>query len=395
MAEYIHAHFEHQDDSWDPGTNPDGYIGMCVAENRLVWDLIEPKLTAPRSVPQSATEYDIMIGSDNLRQRLADFLGRNLFGRPVLPEQVAVLGGAGSVLELLFYAIADAGDGVLVPTPSYTGFWADLETRNELTIIPVHTSSSDGFQLRTEHLEATYEAADRAVKALLFTSPSNPLGRIYRRQDIEGVLDWAEGKGIHVIFDELFALSAYGESPFVSAASLRPSLGERLHIVWAVSKDLAASGLRCGVLVSENQPVMEAVDSLAYWASVSGDTQYLIGEMVSDTAWLDEFMAENQRRLGDAYSKVTAALEEAAIPYLPAEAGFFLLLDLRTYLDEVTWEAEDALWRRFLEEARVNVTPGSACHNGEPGFMRLVFAGVPPEAAVVGIARMARVLSAG
>ncbi|MDH3731595.1 MAG: aminotransferase class I/II-fold pyridoxal phosphate-dependent enzyme [Acidimicrobiia bacterium] len=395
MAEYIHAHFEHQDDSWDPEDNPDGYIGLCVAENKLVWDLIGPRLTASRAVPQSAVEYDAMIGSAAFRQQLADFLGRSLFKREVAPEHVAALGGAGSVLELLFYAIADAGDGVLVPTPSYTGFWSDLETRNELKIIPVHTSSGDQFQLRAEHLESAYGSADRPVTALLFTSPSNPLGRIYTADQIEEVLGWAEDKGIHVVFDELFALSTYGDSSFVSAAALRPALGERLHVVWAASKDLAASGLRCGVLVSENDAVIEAVDGLAYWAAVSGDTQYLIGDMISDTRWIDEFMVENRKRLGDAYAKVTAALDEASIPFLPAEAGFFVLLDLRPFLDEVTWDAEDALWRRFLVESKVNVTPGSACHNGEPGFMRLVFAGVPPEAAVAGIVRMARVLSAG
>ncbi len=395
MAEYILTHFEHLEDEWDAETNPDGYIGLCVAENKLVWDLIEPKLTAPRAVPKSAVEYDAMIGSETFRRQLAEFLGRRLFGREVLPEHLAALGGAGSVLELLFYAIADAGDGVLVPTPSYTGFWADLETRNELTIIPVHTSSSDQFQLRPEHLEAAYESADRPVKALLFTSPSNPLGRVYARDEIEEVLEWAEVKCIHVVFDELFALSTYGESSFVSAAALRPSLGDRLHLVWAVSKDLAASGLRCGVLFSENEEVIEAVDGLAYWASISGDTQYVIGQMVSDPAWTDRFFEENQRRLGDAYARVTAALDEASIPYLPAEAGFFFLLDFRSFLDEVTWEAEDALWRRFLAEANVNITPGSACHNGEPGFMRLCFPCVPPEAAVAAVARLARVLSAG
>lgn len=395
VAEYIQVHTSHVDDLWDADTNPDGYIGLCVAENKLVWDLIEPRLTGPRAVPRSAVEYDAMIGSALFRQQLAAFLGRSLFGREVLPEHIAAVGGAGSVLELLFYAIADVGDGVLVPTPSYTGFWSDLEARNELTIIPVHTSSEDQFRLRPELLEAAYESADRPVKALLFTSPNNPLGRVYAADEIEEVVLWAEGKGIHVVFDELFALSTYGESSFVSVGALRQVLGERLHVVWAASKDLAASGLRCGVLVSENDAVIAAVDGLAYWAAISGDTQFLIGDMVSDAAWIDDFTSENQRRLGDAYSKVTAALDEASIPYLAAEAGFFFLLDIRSFLDEVTWEAEDALWRRFLAEANVNITPGAACHNGEPGFMRLCFPGVPPEAAVAAVARLARVLSTG
>lgn len=392
MSPYIRAHFEHVEDAWDATANPDGYIGMCVAENKLVWDLLAPRLTAARHVPRTAVEYDVMIGSGRFRSQLADFLGRTLYRREVPAEQVAVLNGAGSVLELLFYAIADPGDGVLVPTPSYTGFWADLETRDQLTVVPVHTSSTDGFRLSTDQLEAAFTTAPCPVKALLFTSPSNPLGWVYSEAELEEVWAWAEAKGIHVVFDELFALSTFGPTPFVSAASLRSSLGRRTHMVWAASKDLAASGLRCGVLVTENEDVMAAVDGLAYWASVSGDTQHIIGEMVSDADWLDGFIAENRRRLGDAYRRVTAALDAAGIRYLAAEAGFFFLIDVRPFLGEVTWEAEDALWRRFLDEANVNLSPGSACRIGEPGFMRVVFPCVAPEAAAIGVSRLARVL---
>ncbi len=391
MEEYLVAHFERVDDLWSPA-NPDGYIPMAIAENKLVWDLLEPRLTAPRAVPQSALEYDDMIGSRRLRSQVAAFVGERIVGRMVAPEQVAVLGGSGSVLELLFYAIADPGESVLVPTPSYTGFWADLETRNELHIVPVHATSGDGFALSIDHFEAAYAAAPTPVRALLYTSPSNPLGRVYSAGELEEVLGWAESKGIHLVLDELFALSVFGETSFVSGTSLRPVLGEQVHLVWAVSKDLAASGLRCGVLVTENQAVMQAVDGLAYWACVSGDTQHLVGELLSDREWMDGFLAENRRRLGAAYRAATETLADAGIPFLPADAGFFFLIDVRPFLPEVTWEAEEELWRRILEEANVNLTPGAACRNGEPGFMRLVFAAAPPAAVREAVGRLRGVL---
>ena len=67
----------------------------------------------------------------------------------------------------------------------------------------------------------------------------------------------------------------------------------------------------------------------------------------------------------------TAALESEAIPYFPAAAGFFVVLDLRAFLAEPTWEAEHAIWRRLLDEGNVNLTPGKACRNAEPGLLRL------------------------
>jgi len=366
---------------------------MCIAENMLVWDLLGPKLAAGRDVPARVVAYDAMVGSASFREALAAFLERHIIGRPVDPDHIITLAGAGTVLEMLFYAIADPGEGVLIPTPSYSGFWPDIETRDQLQVIPVHTSSAADFHLTVELLDAAVAAASVPVRALLFTSPNNPLGRVYTRDELEEILAWADDRGIHLVLDELFALSVFGEASLVSGASLRPSLGPRTHLVWAFSKDFAASGLRCALLLSENEGVRRAVDGLAYWAAVSGDTQFVLEQMISDETWVDSFTAESQERLGRAYQEVTGALESASIPYLPAEAGFFLLCDLRPFMEEITWEAEAELWEWLLNSANVNLTPGADCHIGEPGFMRLVFASERTEAVVAGIERMGAALA--
>ncbi len=392
MADYIHEHFDRVDDRWHPVTNPEGYVSMCVAENKLTWDLLEPKMAACREVPQSVVGYDTMIGSEAFREELAGFMGRTFLGREISAGRLAVLSGAGSVLEVLFYVLCNPGDGVLVPTPSYAGFWADLETRDGLRIVPVHTTSDDGFRLTPEHLDEAVAAAEVPVTALLFTTPDNPLGRVYRADEIEEILSWAERRRVQVVFDEIYALSVFGERPFVSVAAQRPALGDNAHVVWAFSKDFAMSGLRCGVLFTENQKVLEAVDHLAYWACCSGDTQEMLRQMIADDEWVDGYLAENRRRLADAYRRVTAALDRIGVPYVPSSAGFFVLCDVRPFMRDVTWESEDHLWRALLNSANVNLTPGSACRIGEPGFMRLCFTSEPTEAVLAGIERMGRIL---
>ncbi len=387
VPEYLVEHFLH---SANPG--PHGYTPLCVAENRLVWDLLEPRMTAARSVPHEALCYDEMIGSYRFREQLAAFMARSFLGRVFDPAQIAVLAGAGSVLEILFYVLGDPGDGVLVPTPSYAGFWLDLETRDELSIVPVHCRSSDGFRLTPQLLDKAVATANCPVRALLFTSPNNPLGRVYSRNEVFEVLEWAERSKIHVIFDEIYALSVFGDRTFTSCAELRAQLGDWVHIVWAFSKDFGASGLRCGVLISENRQLMEAVDSLAYWACCSGDTQFLLGESISDESWVDDYVATMRSRLADAHRQVCTALNTAGLPHLEGDAGFFLLCDVRIFMDELTWEEEHRIWRMLLDEAGANLTPGAACHNAEPGFLRLCFASVPPVEAVAAIQRMGAVL---
>ncbi len=368
VPEYLIRQFEGSKDPYHATDNPKGYIGLCVAENKLVADLVAQRLNQIPMVPASVLGYDAMTGSVRFREQLGRFMGRTFLGRDFPPHQISVLAGAGSVLEILFHVLADPGDGVLVPTPSYAGFWMDLELRDELKIVPVHCSSADGFRLTPEMLDRAISEAGHPVKALLFTSPNNPLGTVYSAAEVEEILAWAESRRLHVVFDEIYALSVFGERVFTSCASLRKSLGEHVHIVWAFSKDFGASGLRCGVLVSENRAVNAAVDAFAYWACCSGHTQYLLGEMISDEAWVDGYITTMRDGLCYANRRLTELLDDGGVPYVPAEAGVFTVLDLRSYLTEQTWEAEHALWLRILDEAKVNLTPGAACHIGEPGF---------------------------
>jgi aspartate/methionine/tyrosine aminotransferase len=392
LPEYLERHYQGLSDPCDLADNPDGYIGLCEAENRLVAEMVADRLSRVPRVPGSALCYDTMTGSSRFREQLAHFMGRTFLGHEFDPQQISVLAGAGSVLEILFYAIGDPGDGVLVPTPSYAGFWLDLELRNGLTIVPVHRSSDDDFRLTPELLDRTLASAERPIKALLFTSPDNPLGTVASPEEIEQVLAWADNHDLHVVFDEIYALSVFGQRSFTSCAELRHPLGERVHIVWAFSKDFGASGLRCGVLISENRAVNAAVDALAYWACCSGHTQYLLGDLISDEAWLDLFIGSMRESLCGAYDRVTAMLDDGGILYVPAEAGVFVLLDLRPFLTAPTWEAEHDLWLAMLEQARVNLTPGAACRVGEPGFFRLCYAAQPIETVEVAVDRIVGLL---
>ena len=388
MPEYFQQHSARNEAPYDAATRPDGYICLAIAENELMVGSLLEKLSQVSPPPSSVLGYGPMIGAVEFRERLADFLERFVLGRRFAPEQLAVLAGAGSVLEILFHNLCDPGEGVLVPTPSYAGFWADLETRDELQIVPVHAAYESGFEVTAELLDGALDSAGVPVSALLFTTPNNPLGRVYTPEEVSAVMEWAETRGVHLILDEIYALSVFGERAFASGASLRDRLGDYVHLVWAFSKDFGASGLRCGVLATENEDLLAAMDSLSYWACVSGHTQHLLGEVVADGDWVEGYVKEMQAGLRNSYRRVAGALDEEQIPYLPSEAGFFLLCDLRSFLAEPTWQAERALWIHILEEAGVNLTPGSACQNSEPGFFRLCFASVPPEVAELGVRRI-------
>ena len=115
MPEYLIRQFEGSKDPYDEEANPDGYIGLCVAENKLVSEMVADRLNEIPMVPSSVLGYDAMTGSMRFREQLGRFMGRTFLGREFPPHQISVLAGAGSVLEILFHALADTGDGVLDP----------------------------------------------------------------------------------------------------------------------------------------------------------------------------------------------------------------------------------------------------------------------------------------
>ncbi|MEX1043870.1 MAG: aminotransferase class I/II-fold pyridoxal phosphate-dependent enzyme, partial [Acidimicrobiia bacterium] len=121
LSEYMVTSRDHIDRRWSPD-RPDGFIDMSTAENKLVWDLLEPEISRARAVPASAVGYGDTSGRPDFRSAIARLAGRTFLGRTLDPDSISTLAGAGAVLEAVFYALCDPGDGVLVPTPGYAGF---------------------------------------------------------------------------------------------------------------------------------------------------------------------------------------------------------------------------------------------------------------------------------
>jgi aspartate/methionine/tyrosine aminotransferase len=388
LPEYYRVHAERQ------GT--EGYTGLCVAEDHQVRDLVLERLSQVPPAPPEVLGYDAFGGRAGLKAAVAGLVGREVFGRNVDPDHVKVLSGAGAVLEALAFALGDPGDVVLVPTPSYAGFWPDLEGRAGLRIHPVHTRAEDGFALTTDLLDAAVGDAPGRVRAVLLTNPDNPRGEVVPPSTVRSVLDWAATRDLHVIADEVYALSVHGSpfdgEPFASVGRLLPSLGDRVHVVWAVSKDLAASGLRTGFLLSEHQPLLDAVEVQGTWSGVSGLVQHALADVLGDRAWLSSYVPAMRRGLRESAQVVRDALDGAGIPRTSGDAGFFLLADLRAALDQPTWEAEHRLWQRIVDEGGVNLTPGSALRSVEPGWFRICHASNPLDAVADAMGRVVDVL---
>jgi bifunctional pyridoxal-dependent enzyme with beta-cystathionase and maltose regulon repressor activities len=104
---------------------------------------------------------------------------------------------------------------------------------------------------------------------------------------------------------------------------------------------------------------------------VSTDTQVLLRGLLGDTGRADTFVKENRQRLAESYKATCETLRTEGIPYLAADAGLFVWIDLRQWLAEPSIDAEHALWRMLFHQGRVSISPGSIFQCAEPGWFRL------------------------
>lgn len=174
----------------------------------------------------------------------------------------------------------------------------------------------------------------------------------------------------------------------VSSAALQTFVASHLHSVWGLSKDFGVSGFRVGVLHTQSRALLKALDNIGYFTTASNDTQHAMKEVLSDLDFVTRFLDESHARMRRSRAALEAAAERDGIDVLPSGAAMFAWLDLRAYLDEPTFEAEDRLQARLFDECRILFVPGRTCKAAEPGFFRCCFTFMGPESVATGFERL-------
>jgi aspartate/methionine/tyrosine aminotransferase len=289
---------------------------------------------------------------------------------------------------------------VLVPAPYYAAFDADLKSFAEVDTIQVPLDAPD-YALTPALLEAAYERVraerGRPPRALLLTNPHNPLGRVMPRDELRAVDGWVASKGMHFVSDEIYALSVFDPGPrFVSLGELcEGQLGNMRHVLWGLSKDFGCSGLRCGMIWTQNEGLQTSLGTAAMFTQVSAPTQHIISDMLADEdgTFLDTYIEQNGMRLQASLEIVTSTLSSLGLPFVRPTSGMFIWIDMRSLLPlagqhATGQEAEDALYEMFWKELGLVMTPGLAQHASEAGFFRICYAYVKPSVLQVAMQRL-------
>ncbi|KAH7037021.1 1-aminocyclopropane-1-carboxylate synthase [Microdochium trichocladiopsis] len=393
---------------YDPVSNPGGVISFATSENALMLDEIHDFAQQHASIPALAYTYRFSTeGGPRFPVAMAAHM--NEYFSPVQSvEAEHIITGTGltAMHELLGFSIADPGDGILVSGPVYGRFELDFGNTSALRMVYANVHGADA--LAPEVVSSFQEALDTAaprgvqVKALLIVNPHNPLGRTYPAQTLRAIMAFCEHNSIHLISDEVYALSTYAKDVkfaqgFTSVLSIDPAGlidTNRLHVLYGMSKDFAAAGLRLGCLVTRNAALRRAVSCNMRFHNPSGLSVAIGTAILEDREFVASFTALSRQRLLSARDYTVSVLAEAGVRCEPANAGFFVFMDLSPWLspplsqtanDDERQSCEFALAEKLLD-AGVGLHPGEE-HAERAGQFRLVFSSHDRETLELGLAR--------
>ncbi|KAL8673111.1 MAG: hypothetical protein Q9168_002466 [Polycauliona sp. 1 TL-2023] len=386
-------------DAYHPLKNPDGPVSFTNAENN--------------HFDQLCCAYgEGYTGTLRLRTAMANHL--NAFFHPVQPihpEDMTFAAGVTDLKEVCALTTCNPNqqDSIMLGSPIYGPFSKDLVMRTGVQLDYVSVGDTEQFSPAcAEAYERGFEAAKasgRDIKALVICNPHNPLGRCYPRETLVALLRLCAAKGIHLISDEIYALSVYSRNdrPSETFTSIRAVDfsgiidPRQVHVLYGMSKDYGAAGLRLGCIVTQNIDFSKATRAICRFSSPSQFSMHLAAEFLEDRAFVTHFLRKSHQRLLQSRILAESLLTRAGLEYYQeGNAGLFIWLDLTTHLPlkEVNgdgWAAENLLSER-LELARVIMDTGKGYHAPRPGRFRLMFC-VEESSLREGIKRISTALS--
>lgn len=375
-------------DPYDPNDNTEGYLVLLVAENKLSWEMLKRKIESEskgRQIEDWVAGYGDFRGEVRFRAALSKMMEESFVKVPVDKDSLMVQAGCGAILDSLAWCLGEEGDSCICPAPLYPAFSNDFWARARIHLHVAQTFHPD-YALTEEVLDKAFDeclAAGRPAKMLLLCNPCNPLGTIYGEHTLRMCLEWVEKKNIHLISDEIYALSIFPGESFTSVAQVAREkypergdmyLGPNIHLTYGFSKDWAMSGIRTGVLMSHNQDLIAAASNLSCFMAMSSYTQWLWTGILEDSDFVAEYIKTNQAKLFQCYGALEEALGAIGVHLTRCQGTLMAWADFRKHLRTASWDAELELWKELFSTSRILLTTGKSCRSSEPGFFRICYA---------------------
>ncbi len=337
----------------------------------------EPDFDTPQHIKDAAikaindnwSHYTPVSGFADLREAVCTKLKRDN-NLDYKPENIVTSTGAKQSLANAIYAVVDNGDEVVIPTP-YWVTYSELVKMAGGKVVEVRTSQQSGFKATPQQVEA---AITDKTKLFMFSSPCNPSGSVYSKEELAGLADvFRKYPNVFIMADEIYEYINFvgGHQSMAQFDDLK----DRIILVNGLSKGFAMTGWRLGYIAA-NVDVAKACEKLQ-------------GQLTSGTCSITQKAAvaaltgnlKPSEEMAEEFTKRRARVMELIkdIPGFKCDApegAFYIFPDVSYYYGKSDGEQTIANAADFsmylLNTAHVSSVMGDAF--GEPLCVRFSFA---------------------
>jgi aminotransferase len=330
----------------------------------------EPDFTTPkpildagiRSLQNGETHYTSNWGKMELRQAIADNL-QKLYGVKYDPAtEVVATVGVSEALYLTFTAILDPGDEVIIPTPCFVSYQAEVILAGGAPVeVPARLENQ--FMVDPDDIR---RAITPRTKCIFIGYPSNPTGAVATREVMLEIAKIAEERDLLVVSDEIYDRLVY-DFDHVCFPSLGESLKRRTVLLGGFSKDYAMTGWRIGYACGPADIIQGLVRVHQYTIMSAPTTAQdaALEALKSGNSYVEEMVAEYNRRR----KLLVAGLNRLGLTTFEPRGAFYTFPNISASgMDDETFA------EALLKEEGVAVVPGNAFGPGGDGFVRACYA---------------------
>ncbi|MBX3649965.1 MAG: pyridoxal phosphate-dependent aminotransferase [Burkholderiales bacterium] len=284
-------------------------------------------------------------------------------------EQIVVSNGAKQAIVNVLLALLDPGDEVIVFSPHWVSYESLIRITGATPVF-VKANAESGFKVSKEQLG---KAVSRRTKLILFSSPGNPTGAVYSRDELEGIAEVVRSnEGITVISDEIYEFIEYSGS-HASIASL-PGMADRTVTVNGFSKLHAMTGWRVGYMGAPQWIADAATRIQGQMTSANSSiSQRAAYEAISGGPDRSLYMVEEYRRRRDLVYEHLCRLPgiKTGLP----QGAFYFFPDIKDYFgtrcNEYVINDAQGLCDYLLNHSGVAVIPGDPF--GDKNCIRIAY----------------------
>ncbi len=320
------------------------------------------KEAAIQAIKEGHSHYTPVPGYLDLRQAIVQKLKRDN-NLDYTPNQIIVSTGAKQSLANVILSTVNPGEEVIMPIPYWVSYAAQVELA-EGVLIEVPTSLENKFKITPEDLEA---AITSKTKLFVFSSPCNPTGSLYTKEELRALAEvFARHEQVYIISDEIYEHITF-EGKHESIAQF-DFIKDRVVVVNGLSKGFAMTGWRLGYIAAPLE-IAKACDKMQgqFTSGTCAITQRaaiaaLTGTLEPTYAMREQFK-QRRKLVLDLLNDI-----QGVQTYTP-NGAFYVFPDVSYYLGKsdgnTTIKNVDDLCIYLLNDCHVSVVTGAAFGNDQ------------------------------